>query len=121
MAKTNQRAVARLKRVKRIRKKIVGTTEMPRLQVFKSARHIYAQVIDDSTGKTLSAACSLSKEIDSNDLKDKKDMAHRVGALVAAKAKSKGIEKVVFDRGGNRYHGRIKSLSEGAREAGLNF
>jgi large subunit ribosomal protein L18 len=121
MANTNKKVVARQKRVKRIRKKISGTSETPRLRVFRSSRHIYAQIIDDSAGKTLSAASSLSKDIDLNDLKDKKDLAHRVGVLIAEKAKSQGIATVVFDRGGNIYHGRVKSLSEGAREGGLKF
>jgi len=121
MAKKDQKRTARAKRIKRIRKKIIGTVEMPRLRVFKSAKHIYAQVIDDSTGNTLSAACSLSKDLDTSDLKDKKDMAHRVGLLVAEKAKAKGVDKVVFDRGGYIYHGRVKSLSDGARAGGLTF
>ena len=121
MAITNQKKVAKIKRIKRIRKKVIGTTETPRLRVFRSSKHIYAQIIDDSTGNTLSSACSMSQDLDTNDVKDKKDIAHRVGLLVATKAKSKGIEKVVFDRGGNIYHGRVKSLSEGAREGGLTF
>lgn len=121
MAKTNQKKVAREKRIKRIRKKISGTAEMPRLQVFRSSKHIYAQVIDDSSGNTISSACSLSKDLDLSDLKDKKDLAHRVGVLIATRAKSLGVAKVVFDRGGNIYHGRIKALSDGAREGGLNF
>jgi large subunit ribosomal protein L18 len=121
MAKANKKVVARQKRVKRIRKKIIGTLESPRLRVFKSAQHIYAQIIDDTAGNTLSAASSLNKEIDRTDLKGKIDMAHRVGVLIAQKAKAKGIGKVVFDRGGNLYHGRVKALSDGAREGGLEF
>jgi len=121
MAKNSDKRVARDKRIKRIRKKISGTTEVPRLRVFKSAKHIYAQVIDDTTGNTLSAASSLSKEIEITDLNGKKDMAYRVGKLLADKAQAKGISKVVFDRGGYIYHGRVKSLSDGAREGGLLF
>ena len=121
MAKTNKKVVARQKRIKRIRKNISGTTERPRLRVFKSARHIYAQIIDDSAGNTLSAVSSMNKELDKTDLKGKVDMAHRVGVLIAAKAKEKGVEKVVFDRGGNLYHGRVKALSDGARKGGLEF
>jgi large subunit ribosomal protein L18 len=121
MAKTNKKVIARQKRVKRIRKNINGTLESPRLRVFKSSQHIYAQIIDDTAGNTLSAASSLNKEIDKTDLKGKVEMARRVGILIAEKAKAKGIEKVVFDRGGNLYHGRVKALSDGAREGGLKF
>lgn len=121
MSKMNKKVISRQKRVKRIRKKITGTLERPRLRVFKSIQHIYAQLIDDTTGNTLSAASSLNKEIDGSELNGKVDMAHRVGILIAEKAKVKGIEKVVFDRGGNLYHGRVKALSEGAREGGLKF
>lgn len=121
MAKTNKKLIARQKRVRRIRKNITGTLERPRLRIFKSAQHIYAQLIDDTAGNTLSAASSLNKEIDRTELKGKKDMAHRVGVLIAEMAKAKGIERVVFDRGGNLYHGRVKALSDGARENGLQF
>jgi len=121
MAKTNIKVVARSKRVKRIRKKISGTSERPRLQVFKSARHIYAQIIDDSAGHTLTAASSLNKEITAPTEGGKKAMAKEVGILIARMAKEKGIETVVFDRSGNLYHGRVKSLSDGAREGGLVF
>ncbi|MCK5403591.1 MAG: 50S ribosomal protein L18 [Desulfobulbaceae bacterium] len=122
MAKTNQRVLARQKRVQRIRKKIKGTSERPRLRVFKSSRHIYAQIIDDVAGNTLLAVSTLDKEMqDQTDLTGKSAKAHKVGQLLAEKAKTKGIGTVVFDRGGYIYHGRVKSLSEGAREGGLVF
>jgi len=121
MAKTNPKYIARLKRVKRIRKKISGTPDRPRLRVFKSARHIYAQVIDDVAGNTIAAASSLDKDVKGVDVSGKKELAHKVGEMLAEKVKAKGIESVIFDRGGYIYHGRIKSLSEGAREGGLKF
>lgn len=122
MAKTSPKVISRQKRVKRIRKKISGTGECPRLRVFKSAKHIYGQLIDDVAGHTLAAASTLDKELKSGDLEgDKKTQAHKVGLLLAEKAKQRGIEKVVYDRGGFLYHGRIKSLSDGAREGGLQF
>ena len=121
MARTSAKTVARQKRVKRIRKKISGTGDCPRLRVFRSTRHIYAQIIDDAAGRTLVAISSLDKGLKAEDVKDKKALAHKVGQLLAEKAKKQGIEKVVFDRGGYIYHGRVKSLSEGAREGGLTF
>lgn len=121
MAKTNPKVIARQKRIKRIRKKISGTPETPRLRVFKSARHIYAQVIDDVAGNTIAATSSLDKDVQGADVAGKKELAHKVGQLLAEKVKAKGIEKVVFDRGGYIYHGRVKALSDGAREGGLNF
>lgn len=121
MARTDNKIVARQKRVRRIRKKVVGTSERPRLRVYKSSKHIYAQIIDDSKGHTLAAASSIVKEISEADLEGKVAKANKVGILLAAMAKANGIEKVVFDRGGYIYHGRIKALSEGAREGGLVF
>ncbi len=121
MAKTNPKTVARAKRVRRIRKKIVGTTERPRLRVFKSNKHIYAQIIDDSLGKTIASMSTLDKNFDLGDEKGKMSAAKVVGGMIAEKAKAAGIESVIFDRGGYIYHGRIKSLSEGAREGGLIF
>ena len=121
MAKTSKKLTARRKRVKRIRKKIFGTPERPRLCVFKSNRHLYAQIIDDVAGHTLAAESTLSKDIDSADFENNAARAKRVGELIAAKAKSQGVDKVVFDRGGYIYHGLIKALSEGAREQGLIF
>ena len=121
MAKTDSKVIARKKRIKRIRKKISGTAERPRLRVFKSNRHIYAQLIDDVTGHTLITESTLNNEIDKDEFKNKTAQAGRVGELIAEKAKNKGIAKVVFDRGGYRYHGRVKSLSDAARKTGLNF
>jgi large subunit ribosomal protein L18 len=111
------------RRVKRVRAKVVGTPERPRLSVCKSLKHIYAQVIDDTAGKTVAFASSLSKEAkDKFEDKDKKtDKSFKVGQLIAEMAKAKGIENVVFDRQGSRYHGRIKAVAEGARKGGLNF
>ncbi|MBM4356546.1 MAG: 50S ribosomal protein L18 [Deltaproteobacteria bacterium] len=111
----------RERRKLRIRKSINGTTERPRLSVFRSARHIYVQVIDDTTGKTLASASTMSKDLRSNLDGTKSDEAKKVGALIAEMCKSKSIDKVVFDRNGYRYHGRIKALADAAREAGLNF
>ncbi len=118
---------ARLRRKKRIRKKIFGTPERPRLSVYKSCKHIYAQIIDDTIGHTLVAASSLSKEIRDkiNEIKKeggtKTDIAKVVGELIAKKALEKGIKKVCFDRGGFKYHGRIKALADAARAQGLEF
>ena len=121
MAKTDVKIVARQKRIKRIRKKIAGTSECPRLRVFKSAKHIYAQIIDDTRGTTLVSSSSLMSEVAEAGLKGKVAKAAKVGLIIAEKAKASGIEKVVFDRGGYIYHGRVKALSDGAREGGLNF
>ncbi len=112
----------RLKRKRRIRKKITGTAERPRLCVFRSAKHIYAQVVDDSTGRTLAAAGSVEGKIKGqSDIKGKIDVASRVGKSVGERAKKQGVQKVVFDRNGFFYHGRVKAVSDGAREAGLLF
>ena len=111
---------ARQKRHERIRLRVEGTVERPRLAVFRSLNHIYAQVIDDTTGKTLAAASSLEKELKGGNQR-KTDEAKTVGRLIAERAKSAGVEQVVFDRAGFRYHGRIKSLADAAREAGLDF
>ena len=109
----------RLKRHKRVRAKISGTPEMPRLNVFRSEANIYAQVIDDVNGVTLASASSLDKAIEGYGVNI--SAATAVGKLVAERAKAKGIETVVFDRGGYLYHGRVKALAEGAREGGLKF
>jgi large subunit ribosomal protein L18 len=121
MAKTNPKVTARKKRVKRIRVKIFGTTERPRMSVYRSNRHIYVQIIDDMQRKTLVAMSTEDKNFEYNDLNGKCEQAKRIGLLIAEKAKNAGIEKVVFDRGGYIYHGRVKALSEGAREGGLQF
>jgi large subunit ribosomal protein L18 len=112
----------RIRRKKRIRKKVTGTAERPRLTVFRSAKHIYAQVIDDTNGRTLVAASTLIEAVKGqvSDAK-KSDAAKLVGAALAKACSEKGIEKVVFDRNGYMYHGRIRALAEGAREAGLSF
>jgi large subunit ribosomal protein L18 len=104
----------------RIRKKMNGTAEKPRLSVFRSNKSIYAQIINDVQGVTLAAASSISKEMAGKKL-TKTEIAKEVGKLIAEKSKEAGIEQVVFDRGGYLYHGRIKSLAEGAREGGLKF
>jgi large subunit ribosomal protein L18 len=122
MGSTNPRAAARKKRQARIRKKIKGTSERPRLSVFRSAKHVYAQVIDDSAGTTLATASSVEKDFkDQGKLENKKAAAQLVGKLIAQRALDKGISKVVFDRNGFLYHGRVKAISEGAREAGLKL
>ena len=118
----NLKTQARLKRKKRIRKKMVGTENRPRLCVFRSAKHIYAQVIDDSRGHTITAASSVEKTVrETSESKNKVTMANMVGKIIGRRALEKGIEKVVFDRNGFLYHGRVKAVSEGAREAGLEF
>ena len=109
----------RVIRHERVRKKISGTPEMPRLCVYRSLNHIYTQVIDDVAGNTLVSASSLDKEIEGNG--GNKTAARAVGKLVAERCKAKGIDKVVFDRGGYLYHGRVAELAEGAREGGLEF
>jgi large subunit ribosomal protein L18 len=112
----------RERRKLRIRRKIQGTSERPRLSVFRSLKHIYAQVVDDVAGKTLAHASTLSKDVkpQAGDA-TKSDAAKLVGKTIAAQLKAKGVTKVVFDRNGYLYHGRIKALAEAAREAGLEF
>ena len=110
---------SRIKRHKRVRAKISGTPETPRLDVFRSNAHIYAQIIDDVNGVTLCAASSNEKDFEG--LGSNCEAATKVGKLVAERAKAKGIETVVFDRGGYIYHGRVKALAEGARAGGLDF
>lgn len=113
---------ARLKRKKRIRKKLSGTQARPRLCVFRSAKHIYAQIIDDTSGNTLVSASSTEKAVARQSGGGKKTAtASQVGKVIAARAIEKGYKKVVFDRNGFLYHGRIKAVSDGAREAGLDF
>lgn len=122
MSSTNPRTAARIRRQARIRKKIKGTAERPRLSVFRSAKHVYAQVIDDAAGITLATASSVEKDFkDQGKVENKKSAAVLVGKLVAQRALDKGINKVVFDRNGFLYHGRVKAISEGAREAGLKL
>ena len=109
----------RIKRHNRVRGKISGTAERPRLSVFRSENHIYAQVIDDVAGNTLVSASTVEKAFEGNG--SNVEAAKKIGALVAERALQKGIEEVVFDRGGYIYHGRVQALAEGAREAGLKF
>jgi large subunit ribosomal protein L18 len=121
MAK-NSRSIARARRHVRVRKNLTGTTERPRLNVFRSLSGIYAQVIDDQTGRTLLSASSADREL-REKLKGmkKSEQAKLIGQTLAERAKSKGIESVVFDRGGYRYIGRVKAFADGAREGGLQF
>lgn len=120
--KSNPREVARLKRKKRIRRKVEGTQERPRLTVFRSDKHIYAQIVNDASGATLVSASTLSPEYkEMEQIKGKVAAAKRVGELVAQKALEKGIAKVVFDRNGFIYHGRIQALADAARQKGLDF
>jgi large subunit ribosomal protein L18 len=122
MTKTNPRQLARLTRQARVRRKVRGTSERPRLCVFRSASHIYAQVIDDDQGVTVAAASTLSPDLQAEIKGLKKvEAAKAVGLAVAKAAKNRGCGKVVFDRNGFLYHGRVKALSEGAREGGLEF
>ena len=109
----------RLKRHKRVRAKISGTPDIPRLDVFRSEMHIYAQIIDDVNGVTICSASSVEKDFEGSG--SNKEAARKIGMKVAERAKEKGIEKVVFDRGGYIYHGRVQALAEGAREGGLEF
>jgi large subunit ribosomal protein L18 len=122
MTKVNIRIASRLRRQARVRKKVLGTAERPRLCVFRSAAHIYAQVIDDEKGATLVAVSSLSPDLkDSLKGLKKAEAAKVVGKAIAEAAKDRGCQKVVFDRNGFLYPGRVKALSEGAREGGLDF
>jgi large subunit ribosomal protein L18 len=122
MTMTTKKAKARIKRKLRVRKKVFGTALRPRLSIFRSTKHVYAQVIDDTAGITLVASSSNEPTLLKNEeLKGKCNVAKAVGGLIAKRAKEKGITKVVFDRNGFLYHGRVKAISEGAREAGLEF
>lgn len=122
MDKNTAKTQAHLKRKKRVRKKLWGTVERPRLSIFRSARHIYAQIINDDQGVTLVAASSVSQETKGQVIDGaKKGIAKKVGEMLAERALAKGIRKICFDRGGYKYHGRVRSLAEGAREKGLDF
>ena len=122
MDRSKQKYIARHKRKKRVRKKIIGTRQRPRLSVFRSLKHIYAQIIDDEAGDTLIAASTLSPELKDNlSTQGNVSAAKQVGTLIARRAKERQIESVIFDRGGNLYHGRIKALADAAREEGLQF
>ena len=118
----DSKKVARLKRKKRVRKKIFGTADRPRLTVFRSAKYIYAQIIDDKLGQTIVSASSIEKSIRNiQKFESKIDEALYIGKIIGKKAIDNGVSKVVFDRNGYLYHGRVKAISTGAREAGLNF
>lgn len=120
--RTSKRVLGREKRHSRVRKSILGTAERPRLSVFRSLRHIFAQLVDDTTGRTLVSASSISKEIRGSVAgKKKSEISKAVGLLLAQRAKTANIQAVTFDRGGCLYHGRVKALAEGAREGGLKF
>ena len=116
--RTDKKTLGRNRRHRRVRKKISGTAARPRLAVYRSNRHIYAQVIDDTQGRTLAAASTLLEGVGGDDPTAR---AKAVGKTVAEKAKEAGVEHVVFDRGGFRYHGKVKAVAEGAREAGLEL
>ena len=122
MKRTNPTELARRRRKKRFQKKIRGTTERPRLCVYRSNKHIYAQIVDDQETRTLAAVSTLSKELASlADKRATKEAAQKVGELIAKKAQERNIQKVVFDRNGFLYHGRIQAVADAAREAGLEF
>ena len=122
MGATNPNKLSRLKRKKRIRKHLSGTDRMPRMSVFRSSKHIYAQLIDDVSGCTLAAASSMEKVVrDQPKFESKVALAEHVGKVLGERAIQKGVKKVVFDRNGFQYHGRVKAVSKGAREAGLVF
>jgi len=121
--KKDDKTLARLRRKKRIRKKVHGTPERPRLVVFRSAKHIYAQLVDDVNQKTLTGVSTITPALreELQNVTGKIDKAKIVGKAIAEKAKELGVSRVVFDRGGYRYHGRVKAVAEGAREGGLEF
>ncbi|MBR9987876.1 MAG: 50S ribosomal protein L18 [Desulfosarcina sp.] len=122
MGSTTEKKKIWLKRKKRISKRIISTVERPRLSVYRSARHIYGQIVDDTTGRTIAAASSNEKSVNEQPtFESKVAKAVFTGKLLAQRAMDKGVKKVVFDRNGFLYHGRIKALSDGAREAGLDF
>ncbi|MCH6556330.1 MAG: 50S ribosomal protein L18 [Chloroflexi bacterium] len=122
MKKTKTPHAARIRRHRRVRRSLSGTPDRPRLAVFRSLTHIYVQVIDDSSGHTLVAASDLEADVRSQrDGKKKSQIAEKVGDAIARKAVEKGIKTVVFDRGGYKYHGRVKALAEAARKGGLSF
>ena len=122
MAKTAARRISRIRRHERVRKRVSGTAERPRLNVYRSLTHMYAQVIDDSKGHTLASASTLDAELKAKlGEMTKTAEAQAVGKLVAQRALAAGVQKVVFDRGGYIYHGRVKALADAAREAGLDF
>ncbi|HSL68289.1 MAG TPA: 50S ribosomal protein L18 [Actinomycetota bacterium] len=120
MLKAAEKRTARIRRHRRVRKKVFGEATRPRVAVFRSNRHIYVQLIDDLSGRTLVSASDLDAELRGSDGK-KTDRARAVGALLARRAREAGIERAVFDRGGRLYHGRVQAVAEGAREGGLEI
>jgi len=116
----SKRSVSRSRRHSRVRKKVTGTSQRPRLVVFRSTRHVEAQIVDDTVGKTLAAASTMEADMRADD-GDKTAKAQAVGKLLGERAKAAGVSAVVFDRGGYRYHGRVAAVADGAREAGLEF
>ncbi len=116
----SKRSVSRSRRHSRVRKKVTGTSQRPRLVVFRSTRHVEAQVVDDTVGKTLASASTMEADVRADD-GDKTAKAQAVGKLLGERAKAAGVSAVVFDRGGYRYHGRVAAVADGAREAGLEF
>jgi len=121
MGKTNPKIALRARRKRSIRKKVLGTSDRPRVAVFRSARHIYAQLIDDSDGRTICSASTLCPELRDQEFDDKKAAAAAVGRLLAQRAAAADVEAAVFDRGGFLYHGRVAALADGARAGGLKF
>jgi len=122
MTKGNEKILSRERRHRRVRARVIGTSQRPRLNVFRSLTNIYAQVIDDVAGRTLASASTIDADVKAQvEGKNKTDAAKVVGKLVAERAKEAGITTVVFDRGGYQYHGRVAALAEGAREGGLEF
>ncbi|MDO8733009.1 MAG: 50S ribosomal protein L18 [Actinomycetota bacterium] len=120
LGRGNKNVVGRKRRHIRVRKKVSGTPERPRLVVTRSARHMVAQIVDDTAGRTLASASTMETDL-RGVTDDKTAKARKLGQLVADRAKKAGVEAVVFDRGGNKYHGRVAALAEGAREGGLDF
>ena len=118
---TTKKTLGRLRRKQRVRKKVFGTAEQPRLNVFRSTKHIYAQIIDDVAGKTLASASTMAKGVRETITGKKREKAAGVGVAIAARCKELNIAKVVFDRNGYRYHGRLKAIAEAARKGGLQF
>lgn len=121
MDANKEKRIARERRHRRLRRSLIGSSERPRLAVFRSLRHTYVQIVDDSKGHTLASASDLEPSLRSNGGGKKIDMAMLIGRTIAERARESGIDDVVFDRGGFKYHGRIKALAEAAREGGLKF
>jgi len=121
MGRIKSRSQQRTKRHIRLRQKVRGTGQRPRLAVFRSLRHIYAQVVDDDKGVTLAAASSLEPAIRGGESAPKGEVSEQVGELIGARAKAEGVTEIVFDRGGNQYHGRVKKLADAVRKQGLKF